>query len=158
VTETAAEVHEALHAVAARYAAGVDRRELDLFLSAFRPDAVLAVHPPQAGPDDKPRLMRGHPEIGRVVELIARYPATFHLLGQGRYEVRGDRATGEVYCVASHYVPSDQGDSNRVMYIRYEDEYRRDRGGPWQIQRRDVRPVWTETRKVREAPGAAGQP
>jgi hypothetical protein len=45
-----------------------------------------------------------------------------------------------------------------VMYIRYEDEYRRDRGGPWLIERRDVRPHWTETRQVREAPGAAGRP
>jgi len=158
VTETTAEVHEALRSVAARYAAGVDRRQLDLFLSAFHPDATLAVHRPQAGPDDRPRLMRGHPEIGRVVELIARYPATFHLLGQGRYEVRGDQAAGEVYCVASHYVPSAEGDSNRVMYIRYEDEYRRDRGGPWQIQRRDVRPVWTETRQVGDASGAPGRP
>jgi hypothetical protein len=158
VNESAAEVHEDLRSLAARYAAGVDRRHLDLFLSAFHPGATLAVHRPQAGPDDQPRLMRGHAEIGRVVELIARYPATFHLLGQGRYQVRGDRATGEVYCVASHYMPSAQGDSNHVMYIRYEDEYRRDQGGPWKIERRDVRTDWTETRPVRNAPGAAGQP
>jgi hypothetical protein len=157
MTESAAEAHEALRSLAACYAAGVDRRQLDLFLSAFRPGATLAVHQPQAGPDDKPRLMRGHSEIGRVVELIARYPATFHLLGQGRYEVHGDRASGEVYCVANHYVPSDQGARNYVMYIRYEDEYRRDRGGPWKIERRDVRPDWTETRQVREAPIVQGQ-
>jgi SnoaL-like domain len=149
VNESAAEVHEALRSLAARYAAGVDRRQRDLFLSAFRADATLAVHRPQAGPDDEPRLMRGHAEIGRVVELIARYPATFHMLGQSRYEVTGDRARGEVYCVASHYVRSDQGDTSYVMYIRYEDEYRRDRGGPWMIERRDVRPDWTETRQVR---------
>ena len=157
MTEPIAEVHEALRSLAARYAAGVDRRQRDLFLSAFRPDATLAVHRPQAGPDDKPRLMRGHAEIGRVVELIARYPATFHLLGQGRYQVRGDRATGEVYCVASHYVSSNQGDSNHVMYIRYEDEYRRDHDGTWKIERRDVRPDWTETHPVRETPGSPGQ-
>ena len=34
--------------LAARYAAGVDRRQLDLFLSAFHPSATLAVHQPQA--------------------------------------------------------------------------------------------------------------
>lgn len=152
MTESAADIHEALRSLAVRYAAGVDRRRLDLFLPVFRPGATLAVHRPQAGPDDKPRVLRGHAEISRVIELISRYPATFHLLGQSRYEVRGDRASGEVYCVASHYVPSDQGDRNYVMYIRYEDEYRRDRGGPWQIERRDVRPDWTETRQVREAP------
>lgn len=97
MTESAAETNEALRSLAACYAAGVDRRQRDLFLSAFHPGATLAVHQPQAGPDGKPRLMRGHAEIGRVVELIARYPATFHLLGQGRYEVHSDRASGEVY-------------------------------------------------------------
>jgi hypothetical protein len=153
MTECAAELHEALRSLAASYAAGVDRRELDLFLSAFHPGATLAVHRPAAGPDDEPRLMRGHAEIGRVVELIARYPATFHLLGQSRYQVDGDRASGEVYCVANHYIPSDEGDRNHVMYIRYEDTYRRDRGGPWKIERRDVRPVWTQTLRTVEAPG-----
>jgi hypothetical protein len=157
MTESCAEANEALRSLAARYASGVDRRQLDVFLSAFHPVATLAVHQPQAGPDDKPRLMRGHSEIGRVVELIARYPATFHLLGQGRYEVHGDQASGEVYCVANHYVPSDQGACNYVMYIRYEDEYRRDRGGPWKIERRDVHPDWTEARQVREAPSVQGQ-
>ena len=157
MTDSVAEVHEALRSLAACYAAGVDRRQLDLFLSAFHRDATLAVHRPQAGPDDKPRLMRGHAEIGRVVELIARYPATFHLLGQGRYEVAGDRASGEVYCVASHYIPADQGAGNHVMYIRYDDEYRRDPSGPWKIERRDVRTQWTETRQTDEVSSAAGQ-
>jgi SnoaL-like domain len=148
VRESAAEVHEALRSLAATYAAGVDRRERELFLSAFHPGATLAVHQPRAGPHDKPRLMRGHAEIGRVVELIARYPATFHLLGQGRYQVHGD---------ANHYVPGDQGACNYVMYIRYEDEYRRDRGGPWKIERRDVHPDWAETRQAGEAPSSPGR-
>jgi SnoaL-like domain len=152
MTESAAETREALRSLAASYAAGVDRRQLDLFLSAFHPGAILAVHKAQAGPEHEPRLMRGHAEIGRVVELIARYPATFHLLGQARYHIEGDLASGEVYCVAHHYDRSDEGDRDHVMYIRYEDIYRRDRGGPWQIERRDVRPDWTETRTSRRGP------
>jgi ketosteroid isomerase-like protein len=150
--EPAAEVHEALRSLAASYAAGVDRRQLDLLLSAFHPDATLAVHRAQARPDDEPLLMRGRVEIGRVVELIARYPRTFHLLGQGRYEVDGDRASGEVYCVAHHYAPSDEGARNHVMYIRYHDVYRRDDAGTWKIERRDVRTDWTETRRVLDGP------
>jgi hypothetical protein len=153
MAEQAAEVHEALRSLAASYAAGVDRRQRDVFLSAFHPGATLAVHRPAAAPDDEPRLMRGHAEIGRVVELIARYPRTFHLLGQGRYEVHGDRASGEVYCVAHHYSPSDEGARNHVMYIRYEDAYRRDNGGSWKIERRDVRTDWTETHPIADMPG-----
>jgi len=153
MTEPAAEVREALRSLAANYAAGVDQRQLDLLLSAFHPGATLAVHRARARPDDQPLLMRGHVEIGRVVELIARYPKTFHLLGQDRYEVHGDRAAGEVYCVAHHYAPSDEGARNHVMYIRYHDVYSRDDGGTWKIERRDVRTDWTETRRVRDAPG-----
>jgi SnoaL-like domain len=153
MSEPAAEVHEALRSVAASYAAGVDRRQLDLFLSAFHPGATLAVHRPRAEPESEPLLMRGHAEIGRVVQLIARYPMTFHLLGQGRYEVHGDQASGEVYCVAHHYAPSDEGARNHVMYIRYDDIYSRDRVGTWKIERRDVRTDWTETRWVLGAPG-----
>lgn len=153
MTESAAEVYEALRSLAASYAAGVDRRQRDLFLSAFHPGATLAVHRPRAQPDDEPQFMRGHAELGRVVELIARYPMTFHLLGQARYEVDGDRASGEVYCVAHHYAPGDEGARDHVMYIRYDDVYSRDHGGPWKIDRRDVRTDWTETRQVTDAPG-----
>ena len=38
-----------------------------------------------------------------------------------------------------------------MMYIRYEDIYRRDRGTPWKIDRRDVLPDWTETRPLAQA-------
>lgn len=158
MTEPTTDDVEALRSLAVRYASGVDRRRADLLISAFHADAVLVVHQPNVtGSDDPPRHMRGHAEIRRVVERIAKYPVTFHLLGQSHYEVHGDRADGEVYCTANHYVRGESEDSNHVMYIRYQDEYRRDPGGPWRIERRDVRPEWMETHPVRAAgPDATG--
>ena len=89
----------ALRALAERYAAGVDRRDRDLFLSAFHADGVLVLLD-RADPTQVTATRRGHAELGDVTELIARYDKTFHFIGNARYEVDGDRATGEVYCVA----------------------------------------------------------
>jgi hypothetical protein len=149
MTGVTAEIELALRSLAASYAAGVDRRQLGVFLSAFHPDASLVVYGARAGADRPPNRMQGHDEIGQVVDMIARYPKTFHLLGQSRYEIGvdgDDRASGEVYCSAHHYVAAEDGDKNHVMYIRYEDEYRRDENSGWRIALRAVRVDWTETR------------
>lgn len=132
----------ALRGLAVRYARGVDRRDRGLFLSAFSPAARLEVSPRVT--------MAGHDRIGMVIELIARYDRTFHVLGQSAYEAAADgadgsdgsdgsdesdgEATGEVYCVAHHFSP--EGD-DLVMYIRYEDRYAR-RDGGWLITTRQV--------------------
>jgi hypothetical protein len=92
--------------------------------------------------------MHGHAEIGRVIERIAVYPKTFHMLGQSRYDVRAGTATGEVYCQAHHYAFTDEGDVNRVMYIRYLDDYLPAADGTWRISSRRVLVDWTETHHV----------
>jgi hypothetical protein len=135
-----------LRELAARYALGVDRRDRDLFLSAFHPDATLLVE----GSDDQraPRPMHGHAEIGRVIEWIAAYPKTFHMIGQNRYDLEEKAATGEVYCQANHYAATDKGNVNRVMYIRYQDQYRTVDDGIWRIGSRQVLVDWTETHRT----------
>lgn len=116
-----------LRSLAARYARGVDRRDRDLFLSAFAPDAVLTV----------PRhVMRGHDEIAVVPEAIKRWETTFHFLGQSAYWPGPSAGTagGEVYCVAHHW---SERKGTWVMYIRYADSYVRD-GSSWLIASRRV--------------------
>jgi hypothetical protein len=68
-----------------------------------------------------------------------------HMLGQSMYEQDGDRATGEVYCLAHHLDPALNGPSNYVMYMRYEDRYRRV-DGQWRIETRRVNIDWTDRR------------
>ena len=102
--------------------------------------------------------MRGHAEIGRVIEVISRYDRTFHLLGQSRYDRAdggGDVLTGEVWCTAHHRWrdAEAQREHDHVMYIRYEDEYRRGSDDRWRIAARTVGVDWTETRVV-DVPGA----
>lgn len=137
--------YEALRELSARYAAGLDRRREDILTSVFSSDGSLVVYRPAHSGAREAQRFRGHAEIARVVRTVGEYTATFHFLGQSRYEVQGQRASGEVYCVAHHYRRSGDERTDFVMFIRYEDEYRVEDGG-WRIDRRDVRTVWTETR------------
>lgn len=136
----------ALRALSERYAAGIDRRDADLYFSAFHDPGCIAVHQP-AEADEPIREIRGAEQIGRNTELIKGYARTFHFLGQSSYQIEGDRATGEVYCIAHHLSPDRHGGTNYVMYIRYEDDYAK-RDGRWGIETRRVRVDWTEVRSV----------
>ena len=145
----------ALRDLAERYAAGVDRRDTDLFLSAFHPDGCLLVFNPSESPEPT-GARRGVGELADVITRIARHDRTFHLIGNSSYDVAGDEATGEVYCVAHHVDRPEDGSggdrpSDHVMYIRYRDEYRRD-DGTWRIRERRVLVDWTETHQVELGP------
>lgn len=146
MTDPAPEVADllAIHDLAYRYAAGVDRRDRQLFLSAFHPDATLTVRRP--GPDGEVRdsVRTGHDELGTVTEVIARYARTFHFIGNHLVEVAGDTATGEVYCTAHHLDPGPHGGTDFTMLIRYQDTYRRGPDSPWLIASRRVEVDWTE--------------
>ena len=137
----------ALRNLAERYAQGVDRRDRDLFLSAFHPDATLAVHHPSEK-EEGINVMQGHEQIGRVPEFIKVYPKTYHVLGQSTYEVDGDDATGETYCVAHHLSDLDDGSvTDRVMFIRYRDDWTNTPDG-WALRLRRLAVDWIDERPV----------
>jgi hypothetical protein len=146
---------EELRSLAFRYAAGVDRRDLDLFLGSFHPDATLTVVRATGGAGSA-RPMQGHAEIGRVIERIGIYRQTFHFLGQSTYARTAERASGEVACVGHHLWHDGADDLDHVMYIRYTDEYRIGGDDRWRIAARTVGVDWSETRTV-ESPGRRPQ-
>ena len=117
------EDHAALRSLADAYARSVDRRDADAFLAVFTDDGVLET---PAG------SRRGRAQLAEILDRIAVYARTFHLVGQATYDLDGDAATGEVYCMAHHW---NEDGSGHVMYIRYHDRYRRDAGG-WRISER----------------------
>jgi hypothetical protein len=133
-----------LRSLAEYYAAGVDRRDRDLFLRAFHPDGGIVLLD-YTDPTQVRGTRTGHAELADVTELIARYDKTFHFIGNTRYTIDGDRATGEVYCVAHHLTPDRHGGTDHVMMIRYQDSYSR-RDGRWGIDERRLITDWTETR------------
>jgi hypothetical protein len=137
---------ERLRSLAADYAAAVDERDADGLRRLFTDDATLTVRDLVTGQE---HTHVGAEAIGGIAHLLAtRYPATFHLLGQSRYRLLDERsATGEVRCQAHHHVGALGDDAvDRVMLIRYVDEYRAI-DGEWRIAARTV-----EVRFVTEVP------
>lgn len=142
---SATPVQQHLATLSYRYAAALDRRDLQALLGVFHPLAVLRAQPPGRNP----MLMTGHTELAKLIKAVEYWPRTFHLVGQSLFEVTDDRATGEVYCVANHFsTPDPVSGTNDVMYIRYEDTYRRDVNGRWLIMERVVTTDAVERRDV----------
>jgi ketosteroid isomerase-like protein len=130
---------EALRRLCLRYAAGVDGRDAPGLLDAFTPDAEVRVYEPPGTGEEPNRAMRGHAEIGGIVERIAYYSRTIHVIEVCSFDLEGDGARGRVEGVAHHFLPSPRDTIDRMMHVRYEDAYRRDAKGRWRIARRDVR-------------------
>jgi ketosteroid isomerase-like protein len=137
-------VTEALRALAADYATGVDRRDAALVRSCFTEDADLIIRARDGVRPRPEHRIHGRDAIGGIAETIARYPRTFHLLGQARYAVDDVVASGELCCEAHHHTVGAGGAvTDRVLYIRYEDAYRRDADGDWLIAERIVGTEWS---------------
>ncbi|HVG99842.1 MAG TPA: nuclear transport factor 2 family protein [Miltoncostaeaceae bacterium] len=139
----------ALRGLVDRYAGAVDGRDTDAFAALFTPDAVLAVY--EEGGGEAVVEYRGTAALREVMDLLRHFTTTFHLMANHLCAVDGDAATGEVYCMAHHIVPGDEGETDLVMYIRYRDAYERT-GEGWRFARRDVMRQWTEERPAARRP------
>ena len=127
------------------YARAVDRTDTDAFVSLFHPDARLTVFADGTGETVRTRY-DGLEELRTIPEALTRFDRTYHFVGNRLYEIEGDDAHGEVYCIAHHLSSDSDGAHNYVIFIRYLDQYRRDAAGWWKIYHRIVRPDWTENR------------
>ncbi len=134
--------HAELETLYRRYAAAVDRRDREALLSVFTPDASMLVE----RPGREPGTLTGHGEIKRVIDIVARWPRTAHVVAQGLYVVDGDSAVGETYCTANHFRGGETDGRNHVMHIRYLDQYSLDGEGQWRIAHRRVVVDATEDR------------
>jgi hypothetical protein len=136
---------QALRALSFRYAAGLDRRDLAMYLDVFEPDGVFEMF--ERDDLDTPlRRTSGHDEMGGNLRDLERlFRRTMHLVGNSLYEFHGDEARGEVYCVAHHLGGVPPGGTDYVMYIRYYDTYVRGSDGEWRIRTRRLVTEWTES-------------
>ena len=149
----------AIQDLAYRYAAGVDRRDRSLFLSAFHPDATLTVVRADPGGVERVFVRTGHDELGTIPELITRYAKTFHFVGNHHCVLHGeDEASGEVYCTAHHLDSDLGGGTDHIMLIRYQDTYRRGSDGQWLIASRRLVVDWTERHAAQPTTTNEGSP
>ena len=135
-----------LRDTALRYARMTDRMSFDDLPTVFAEDGVLS------GPGYE---MTGHDQLRAGLQSLDQFDATLHGVLNTYFEIDGDRATGEVYCVANHVHRVDGIPFKLDMGIRYEDEYTR-QGGIWVIQRRTFHMVWETDTPMRVS--ADGKP
>jgi len=146
--ETAARREDELQLrdLAFRYARMMDRRQFDWLPQVFAAEGVLS------GPGYE---MKGHDQLRQGLAGLERFSATLHGVLNTYFEIDGDRATGEVYCVANHVFEKEGVPTKLDMGIRYEDNYTREAEG-WVIQRRFFNMVWETERPMNI--GSDGQP
>ena len=141
-----ADDHVALRAVSAQYAAGADQRDSQMFAGAFLPDGVLETYLP-GGTGNPSRRYQGQAELEAIPQNLTKYAETFHFLGQSTFTTVEGEATGDVYCIAHHLTKDIDGDTDRVMYIRYHDRYAK-LDGQWRIAVRGVHTDWIDHQAV----------
>jgi len=135
-----------LRDTALRYARMMDRMSFDDLPTVFAEDGVLS------GPGYE---MTGHDQLRAGLQSLDQFDATLHGVLNTYFEIDGDRATGEVYCVANHVHQVDGIPFKLDMGIRYQDEYTR-QGEIWVIQRRTFHMVWETDTPMRVS--ADGKP
>ncbi|MGB0618300.1 MAG: nuclear transport factor 2 family protein [Myxococcota bacterium] len=135
-----------LRDLALRYARMMDNLSFDDLPTVFADDGVLS------GPGYE---MTGHDQLRAGLQSLDQFEATLHGVLNTYFEIDGDRATGEVYCVANHVHQVDGLPFKLDMGIRYADEYTR-KGEIWVIQRRVFNMVWETDTPMRVS--ADGKP
>lgn len=123
-----------------RYMRGQDRLDAALQVSAFHDDATVDYGFFAGAATDFVAFAQG---------LLARYPATWHMIGQSLIEVDGDEARGEVYFHAWHRRLAEGGPEDLQISGRYVDRYAR-RDGGWGIVHRVELVDWTRTDMARD--------
>jgi len=115
--------------VMARYAAGVDERDFDLYASVFADDVAVIGFGPEP--------IRGRGAwVEHVRQALERYDATQHLLGPVLAEIDGDRARCRTDVQATHSL-AGRDDAVLVLWATYRSELRRGADG-WRICRHEL--------------------
>src|ERR1700755_2847171 len=105
------------------YAHCADRRDAKGQMSLFTPDAHFVVY--MNANDPKPsQELHTREALAPVFADLNRYAATMHFLGQSTViSLAGDRATGEVYCIAHPLTLDGKHRNLMVAALRYADTY-----------------------------------
>jgi hypothetical protein len=132
-----------------RYAIAVDRRDAAALAELFVEDCGLDVYLP--GRDAPAAQLRGVDQITGVLGAIGVYRETMHVVANFVPTVDGDQATGIVYCLALHFLDTEDDSRDEVMVLTYDDRYVRTASG-WRFAFRTLHRKWNEWRPAGRAP------
>jgi SnoaL-like protein len=91
--------------------------------------------------------LRGRQTLTSVFEALRQYEVTIHFNGQSTVRLDGERATGEVYCVAHHAFSADGGRKIMLAYLRYIGTYVK-QSGAWLFAERNLYLEFSDTRPL----------
>jgi len=99
--------------------------------------------------DPKPsQEVHSRDELASVFAILNQFDATTHFIGQSTiFTLTGDRATGEVYCIAHHVTLDVEKRRLWVVSIRYLDTYVKV-DGTWLFAERLLYVDWMEERAM----------
>jgi hypothetical protein len=129
------------------YAHCADRRDAKGQMSLFTADTHFVVYMDAKNPTPSSEL-RSREALAPVFAELNKYDATTHFVGQSTiFTLTGERATGQVYCLA-HHVTVDGG-KRRLMLasLRYLDTYVKG-DGAWLFAERRLYVDWLEERTL----------
>src|SRR5450631_3990043 len=136
----------ALRSLAERYAQAIDTRDRAGLGHLFMPTARLISYRPEIS--DGPAFeLSGPSEIATLLDQLAHYIRTFHLVANQICDFNGDQATGIVYCLAHHLGKDDGGGYEVVAPVIYSDIYVRTDDG-WKFGDRTIKVQWRKRRPV----------
>lgn len=125
------------------YARCADRRDAAGQMALFTEDTAFFVFMDSRVPDPT-YVLRGRDALAPVFADLNQYQATTHFNGQSTVSLRGDRASGESYCIAHHLTVDGDRRTMMVASIRYLDQFVK-HDGRWLFSERKLMVDWTET-------------
>lgn len=136
--ELSVDDHIAIERLMYRYARCADHKDYAGFSRVFCEDAIF---------DFSGRIVTTLPAIQDMMLALEKYSRTLHQVHNVLYEVDGDKAAGEAYCIASHLLEQNGGEMKIDMGIVYRDRLQRTAGG-WRIAHREFHLLWSQTAPV----------
>lgn len=122
-----------LHQLVTAYCRAVDRADYGALRNLYHPDATDA---------------HGSFSTGGVEQFIAQLQAaepyvrvSQHHITTTNFEIEGDAARGEIYCLVFHTFAGPEHDSDVIIGGRYLDEYTK-HDGRWKFSQRTIVADW----------------
>jgi hypothetical protein len=129
------------------YAHCADRRDAKGQIALFTTDTHFVVYMNAKHPTPSQEL-HSREALAPVFADLNQYAATIHFVGQSTiFTLKGDRATGEAYCIAHHIRVDGEKRDLMVAYLRYVDTFAKI-DGAWFFAERLLYVDWLEERAL----------
>lgn len=120
------------------YPRAVDRRDYATLEKLFTKNAGYQIPHLDLKYSNRDQIVAG-------IRLIEQFDKTYHTICNHTFEITGKEASGEVYCIASHFSPDGKGGTSKYdMGIRYQDRYAKE-GEQWLFESRELLLDWENT-------------